>query len=184
MALDDSFEVKRAPDTGGDVIKVFSDAEDRRIQAIAFVDSDGNFVGADELVIVSVGTVDEVTNVSSVDVVDEVVVVNAVTSITNEVEVNNAKAVFDHGSKSSIGTSAVQMTESSITAKQGIVVKAARGNTGVVYVGNSDVTADTVDDTDGFELSGGESVTIPVNNANKVYVRASASGQRVYWVLV
>jgi hypothetical protein len=94
------------------------------------------------------------------------------------------EATFDHGAKSSISTSAVQITASSIPAVRGVLVKAANGNTGIIYVGNSDVTNGSVDATDGFELGAGESVLVKVNNANLVYVIGSAAGQKVFWVTV
>jgi hypothetical protein len=50
-------------------------------------------------------------------------------------------ARFDHGRKSAIGTTAVQLTTTSTHAPRGVQIKAAVGNSGVVYVGNSDVTA-------------------------------------------
>lgn len=91
---------------------------------------------------------------------------------------------FDHGAKSSIGTSAVQITASSIATKKGVLVKASNSNTGTIFVGNSDVTNGSNDATDGFELGAGESVTIEVDNANKVYVIASTTSQRVSWLTV
>lgn len=94
------------------------------------------------------------------------------------------QASFDHGSKSSISTSAVQITASSISAKKGVVVKAANANTGTVYVGNSDVTNGSVDATDGFELGAGESITVPTTNANLVYVIGSAASQKVFWFVI
>lgn len=93
-------------------------------------------------------------------------------------------STFDHGSNRDVDTAAEQITTSSITAKFGVVVKAASSNTGIIYVGNSDVTAGTTDATDGFELLAGESVTVKVNNANLVYVIASANNQIIYWMTV
>lgn len=87
-----------------------------------------------------------------------------------------------NGAKSSIGVSALQMTTTSIVTKKGVLIKAANGNTGIVYVGKSGLTAGMVDATDGFELGAGESVTVPVDNANKVYVIASTTAQKVYWM--
>lgn len=150
--------VKRTqdPDLDSDAIKVFDDGSGKKIQAIALVDSDGNHVGMDEIVIVG---------------------------ITNEVKVNLSKSAFDHGSKSGIGVSAVQIKTDSIIVKHGVVVKSSVTNSGVIYVGNSDVTANTDDDTDGFELFAGESVTLPVDNVNKIHVIASETGQKAFWVL-
>ena len=89
---------------------------------------------------------------------------------------------FDHGRKASISTTALQLTATSTPLYRGLVVKAAAGNTGKVYVGNSDVTNDTTDGTDGFELSAGESVSVETDNANKVYVIGSVAGQKVFWI--
>lgn len=98
--------------------------------------------------------------------------------------VKDAQSSFDHGRKSSIGTSAVQITSSSITANLGVVVKAARTNAVRIFVGNSDVTADSTDATDGMELGPGESVLVKVDNANKVYVIAeSGSSAKAFWLV-
>jgi len=91
---------------------------------------------------------------------------------------------FDHGRNSDIDTTAEQLTTTSVPTVRGVVVKAANSNTGTIFVGNSDVTADSADATDGFELGAGESVTIEIDNANKVYVIASAVNQTVYWITV
>lgn len=101
---------------------------------------------------------------------------------SSNVSILLAQATFSHGAKSSIGTSALQMTTISSTSKKGVLVKAADSNSGIVYVGKSTVTAGTVDATDGFELWAGESVVIPVDNPNKIYVIASTTAQKVFWV--
>lgn len=95
----------------------------------------------------------------------------------------STQSSFDHGSKA-VGTSAVLITSSSVTTKKGVLVKAANSNTGTVYVGNSDVTANTVEATDGFEIGAGESVMIEIDDANKVYCIGSAVSQKVFWVTV
>jgi hypothetical protein len=91
---------------------------------------------------------------------------------------------FDHGRTSSIGTSAAPLTSVSSHAPRGVQIKAAIGNTGTVYVGNSDVTANAADATDGFPLVGGEALFVPVNDPSKVYVIGSASGQTVFYLVV
>lgn len=101
--------------------------------------------------------------------------------ISGTVTTNLVQTSFFTGSKSSIGTSAVQIITSSTPVKVGVTVKAADNNTGTVYIGNSTVTAGTTDATDGFELAGGESVTIEINDVNKVYAISSTTGQKVYW---
>ena len=93
------------------------------------------------------------------------------------------RGTFFHGRKSGIGTSAVQLTETSSRSKRGVLIKAATGNTGIVYVGtSSSVTADSTDATDGFELSASESVVVEMDNPSNIYVIASGSGQKVFWI--
>ena len=90
---------------------------------------------------------------------------------------------FDHVSNLDIDASAEQITTTSIAATKGVAVKAASTNTGILYIGNSDVTAGTTAATDGFPLSAGESVTIPVNNANLLYAIGSAANQAVFLLI-
>ena len=97
---------------------------------------------------------------------------------------SGVETTFDHGRNSDVDAAAEQITTTSVTADQGVVVKAANGNSGKIYVGNSDVTADSTDATDGFELGAGESILIKVNNVNKIYVIASTTNQSVYWMTV
>lgn len=91
---------------------------------------------------------------------------------------------FKTGSKSSITTSAVQIIVSSTPAVVGVTVKAANTNTGTLYIGNATITAGTTDATDGFELAGGEAVTIEIDDVNKLYAIGSAAGQKLYWTAV
>jgi hypothetical protein len=95
-----------------------------------------------------------------------------------------ASGLFTTGAKSSIGTTAVQITTSDIKCVFGVLVKAASTNTGIVYVGPKGVTAGTADATDGIELRAGEEIKIEVDNAKKVYVIGSATGQKVFWAAV
>ena len=90
---------------------------------------------------------------------------------------------FVTGRKSSIGTSAVQLTATSIHASRGVQIVADSTNS--VYVGISTVTADSIDATDGFPLSAGESVVIPVIDPSIIYVRAvSGTTSKVFFVTV
>jgi hypothetical protein len=91
---------------------------------------------------------------------------------------------FDHGRKSSIGTSAVQLTTTSMHAPRGVQIKAALANSGTVYVGNSDVTAGAADATDGFPLAPGEALFVPIDDPSKVYVVGTAAGQVVHFLVV
>lgn len=89
---------------------------------------------------------------------------------------------LDHGSNLDIDTTAEQITTTSFACKFGVTVKADITNTGIIYVGNSDVTAGTTAATDGFPLSAGETLTLEVNNPNLLYAIASANNQKIYWV--
>lgn len=89
---------------------------------------------------------------------------------------------LDHGSNLDIDTTAEQITTTSFACKFGVTLKADITNTGIIYVGNSDVTAGTTAATDGFPLSAGETLTLEVNNPNLLYAIASANNQKIYWV--
>jgi hypothetical protein len=56
-------------------------------------------------------------------------------------------------------------------ALKGVRVRAATANTGLVYVGSENVTADM-----GYPLPAGEEVSIPINHPSKVYVIGGPSG--------
>ena len=88
------------------------------------------------------------------------------------------------GAKSSIGTTALQLTGISIKCVFGVLIKAASTNTGIVYAGLAGVTAGTADATDGMELEAGDAVLIEVDNADKVWVIGSAADQKVFWAAV
>lgn len=91
---------------------------------------------------------------------------------------------FDHGRKSGIGTTAVPLVATSIDATRGVQIKAAADNAGTVYVGNSDVTADAADATDGFPLAAGEGLFVPLRDPSDVYVLGSEAGQKVFFFIV
>jgi hypothetical protein len=93
----------------------------------------------------------------------------------------DAANTWDHGRNSDIDTAAEQLTTSSIVATRGVWVKADPSNTGVVYIGNSDVTIATADGTDGYPLYSGNEALVPVNNASKVYCIGSVNNQIVHW---
>jgi len=92
-------------------------------------------------------------------------------------------STFDHGSKLT-EAAACQLTTSSVKCERGVTVKASASNSGIVYVGNSDVTKGTTNSTDGYELSAGNSIFIEVNNVNKVYIIGTDVNHRVSWIAV
>ena len=90
---------------------------------------------------------------------------------------------FFHGSKT-VGITVTQLSSTSVIASKGILVKASDTNTGYIYVGKNASTSliGTDPDTDGFELGPGSAVTIPVDNANKIFLIASVAAQKVSWI--
>lgn len=97
---------------------------------------------------------------------------------------NNVETTFDHGSNSAIGVAATQFIVAATPAVLGVEVKAANDNTANIYIGNADVTAATVDATDGMELGPGESILVRIDDVNKLYAIAAADTQRVFWLRV
>ena len=91
---------------------------------------------------------------------------------------------FDHGANGDVDTTAEQLITTSIAPSIGILIKASNANTGIVYVGNSDVTAGGTDATDGFELNAGESLMVEGRDADEIYVIASAVNQRVSYIVI
>ena len=93
-----------------------------------------------------------------------------------------------HGAKSSIGTSQAQLSADPVVLatplSKGVLVKAASANAGKIYVGKDGVTNGSADATDGFELEGAESIFVETDWLDRVYVIASASGQKVFWAAV
>jgi len=85
------------------------------------------------------------------------------------------------GAKSSIGTTAVQLTSTSTRCVHGVLVLADPDNSGDVYVGREGVTAGTADATDGVRLRPGDAIEIEIDEVTKVYVIGSAAGQKVFW---
>ncbi len=79
---------------------------------------------------------------------------------------------------------AVQLVSAASHLTKGVQIKAPETNSGVVYVGASGVTADSADATDGFPLSPGEGLFVPVDDPSKLYVIASAAGQKVFWFAI
>lgn len=96
---------------------------------------------------------------------------------------NTATPVIVHGRKSSIGTSALQLTATASLCRMGITFKAPVTNTVAVYIGGSTVTCDSADSTDGFPLMPGEGFTLPIDSPHLVYVRSLDGGaaQKIFW---
>lgn len=80
--------------------------------------------------------------------------------------------------------SATALIDTDVKCEVGVTVRAATGNGGKVYIGNSTVTKDSAEATDGYELAAGQTIFIPVNNVKNIYGWASVTPQTVYWIAV
>lgn len=61
-----------------------------------------------------------------------------------------------------------------------VAVKALAGNSGIVYVGNSNVSS-----ANGFELSAGEVIIFDtVRHMQSIYVDAASNGDGVCWLIL
>jgi hypothetical protein len=88
----------------------------------------------------------------------------------------NVKNEFSHG-QVSVTTTPTAMASYEI--RHGITILALSTNTQIVYVGNSDAMTTST----GFPLAAGSSILIPVDNADKIFLR-SASGTQVISFIV
>jgi len=71
---------------------------------------------------------------------------------------------------------AVQLQTS---ANLSLTIKALAGNTGLIYVGDS-----TVDSSNGFELSAGDSVSLAISQNNVIWLDCSVNGEGVSVIAV
>jgi len=71
-----------------------------------------------------------------------------------------------------IGTSETQLSDNAISLS--VTIKSMDSNDGVVYLGIFGVT-----NSNGFELSAGESISISIDNTNRLYAIASSINQKL-----
>ena len=102
---------------------------------------------------------------------------------TQEV-INEPQGSLDTGSNLDIDTSAEQITSTSYPASVGVLFRADADNSGVIYLGNSDVTAGTTAATAGLPLSAGDAIFLQISNANLDYAIGSAVNQKIYFMVV
>jgi hypothetical protein len=96
------------------------------------------------------------------------------------VVISQAQPTFAAG-QDTINTSAVQLNGGlSRVARSGVTLKSVSGNSGRVYIG----TSSSITTSSGYELAAGESVTLPVNNINLIWMIGSAASQQVSWLVV
>lgn len=84
-----------------------------------------------------------------------------------------ASSIYDN--QQTVTNTAAALSSQSLT--QGIIIEALSTNTVSVFVGNSGVTT-----SNGIELPAGASVTLPINNANLIYVICASSSPVVTWI--
>lgn len=93
--------------------------------------------------------------------------------------------IIQHGSKASIGATALQLTTKVVPAgaTKGVYVKASSVNTGIVYVWLSTVTAGGTEATNGYPLSANDWHYFEIADPALLYVIASTTGNEVYFYL-
>lgn len=92
---------------------------------------------------------------------------------------------MDHGAKSSIGATALQLTATTFACKIGVLVVAKDDNAGNIYVGNSDVTAGSAAATDGSLVEAGRHVVVDIDDPTDLYVIAdSGTGNKVFYLAI
>ena len=92
---------------------------------------------------------------------------------------------FFTGAKTGITTTAVSLSDQDLHAQRGVQIVAATGKSNPIYIGHSaSVTADSAESTDGYPLSAGESIVIPVKDPNGIYVISAAGTGKAFYVSV
>jgi hypothetical protein len=97
----------------------------------------------------------------------------------------NEKITFkfiQHGARLSVGTTPIKLTEEYEELDRGLVIKADPDNTAPVYVGREGLSAGEVEELCGYPLFPGDTVTIEIEDASKIYVVAASGTQKVYWL--
>lgn len=94
--------------------------------------------------------------------------------------VYEVSGALENGNMQITGSTAIQIFSASVPA-QWAIVKARLANAGTVYVGKSDVTADTANTTGGYPLEAGEAIGVPCSNINQIYIRGT-TGDGVAWI--
>jgi hypothetical protein len=99
----------------------------------------------------------------------------AISSDQSGIPVGTESASVNVGQTTS-GTSAVQLSATSIASTNGILVQAISTNTASVFIGGSGVTTGS-----GFELQAGQAVPFTASNITALYVVGSNITDKVCW---
>jgi hypothetical protein len=87
---------------------------------------------------------------------------------------------FRSGRLGGIGLEAVQLAlPTGEPNNRGVLLKASPSNTTYLYVGNAGVSA-----SNGYPLSPGESLSLPLMDTQSVWIIADDVGQAIHWMCV
>jgi len=86
-----------------------------------------------------------------------------------------------------VGLTRVQITEVKGNLTTGLIIRAPGGtdpvpNTATIWVGGSNVTADSDPTTGGFPLGPGASIVINVESADDLYFISTSADQDLAWI--
>jgi hypothetical protein len=98
---------------------------------------------------------------------------------------DNEKITFkfiQHGARLSVGTTPIKLTDEYEELDRGLVIKADPDNTAKVYIGREELNAGETDELSGYPLDPGDTITIEIEDASKIYVVAASGTQKVYWL--
>lgn len=79
--------------------------------------------------------------------------------------------------KQTVTTAGTRVQLASSTSTKTITIRALSTNTGFIYVGNIGVSA-----SNGFQLSKDETVSLDLDNLNKIYIDSSVNSEGVTYI--
>ena len=131
--------------------------------------------------VVAVDQVNDVTNVSTVDTVNTVTVVTNVTAVDAVIKETTAFVIAATANSGAVNTPAQLAT---YAANKFVIVRSRDDNDtdNPLWVGKSNVDAEL--SANGYPLDAGESIKLPVENANEVWVDSQAANQNYSLVVV
>jgi len=75
-----------------------------------------------------------------------------------------------------VGLTVTQLSSNAL--KNSICIKANNSNTGIIYIGNSNLLTTS----NGFALEAGECVTLPITNSNLIYLVSDSASQKISYI--
>ncbi len=82
-----------------------------------------------------------------------------------------------YGQLGSIGATALQIQSAATKLNTGLTIKALSTNTHIIYIGDSGVTT-----SNGFPLSAGNTVNVPVIDASTIYAVSAGTGDALAYI--